>query len=553
MNIPRCECLSGKIKKIQFAIPLLLAGVAIPACSAEKSSSENDLSGLSESASVTSSAGTAPDCSALSSSPIYQVVNPKLKTNLLTASQTEAQKAASNNGFTEDHGTPFYASLTAATGLVGAHRMYSSKTNDFFWTINSGEIASATQSYGYVDQGINFYVSASEASCTQPVYRFLSGSAHRFAVSQADRDALTASGWTSEGIKFYAAVKGAAGPDGGTDAGPDSGTPDSGTTNGTGKTAFFGVVPTASYQIADDEWSNYKTMGVKSLRIHLEYDENWADIGNVVKKAKSLGIEVMMLVSYASYKNTDRSCGAPWDSNTKILCYTYDTDAKGLIAVLKDAVPYFSALGVKSWEIWNEENGYWNMPAGDYAKMIGDIYENFKYTATPWDPAATIVFGGLDDVNVGEPGGTNSGAQQYVKNVYSSTGYKAFKSKYGRSPFDAVGVHPYGSVSVDTKSALKFNYFASSVHGAALDTMKSNGDGNIPIWITELGSEQQNDDMQAAEVRAYMESAYTMPEVQRFFYFQYVYPGEYWGLVNWDRTPRKSLYEYTAVVKQYSN
>jgi len=150
-----------------------------------------------------------PDCSALSSSPIFQVVNPKLKTNLLTASQNEAQNAASSYGFTEDHGTPFYASLTTASGLVGAHRMYNSKTNDFFWTINSGEISSAVQNYGYVDQGINFYVSASSASCTQPVYRLLSGNVHRYAVSQADRDALTAGGWTLEGVMFYAAVKSA--------------------------------------------------------------------------------------------------------------------------------------------------------------------------------------------------------------------------------------------------------------------------------------------------------------------------------------------------------
>jgi hypothetical protein len=85
--------------------------------------------------------------------------------------------------------------------------MYSPKTNDFFWTINLGEIASAVQNYGYVDHGINFYVSDVASSCTQPVTRFVLGSAHRFAVSQADRDALTASGWKLEGTAFHAVVK----------------------------------------------------------------------------------------------------------------------------------------------------------------------------------------------------------------------------------------------------------------------------------------------------------------------------------------------------------
>jgi|GEM_PF-1777631 len=210
MSIPRRKCLADTLRKIQFALPLLLAGGTIPACSAETSSSDDDLSALA--AVVSPAGGVAPDCSALSS-PIFQVVNPQLKTNLLTASQNEAQKAASSYGFTEDHGTPFYASVTSAGGLLGAHRMYNSTTHDFFWTINSAEIALAVQKYGYADQGINFYVSASAGSCTQPVYRFLSGNVHRFAVSQADRDALTASGWKLEGVMFYAAVKGAGGTD----------------------------------------------------------------------------------------------------------------------------------------------------------------------------------------------------------------------------------------------------------------------------------------------------------------------------------------------------
>jgi len=477
MYTHRCRSLPGALGRIELALSLLAAAV-IPACSAEMSSVEDDPSGANA---VSSAASTDPVCAALSSGPIYQVVNPKLKTNLLTASKAEAQNAASTYGFTEDHGTPFYASLTPTQGLVGAHRMFNPKTNDFFWTISSGEVASSTQRYGYVDYGINFYVSASAAGCTQPVYRFVSGGAHRFAVSQADRDALTASGWTSEGIKFHAGVA----------PSNPGGTPG-------GRKVFFGMVPTESFRIADDEWSRYQEMGVKTLRIHLEYGRSWTDIGNVIKKANSLGIEVMMLVSYGSYQSPERQCPA-W--GTMILCYSYD-EAKGLVDVLKDAVPYFSALGVKSWEIWNEENGSWNIPAGDYAKLIGEIYEKFKYTASPWDPSATIVFGGLDDVYIGEPGGTNSGAQLYVRNFYSSAAYKAFKTKYGRSPFDAMGVHPYGSVVVNGNGTLKFNYFESSVRGAALDVMKANGDGNIPVWITELGSEQKDDALQAAEVRA---------------------------------------------------
>jgi len=155
-----------------------------------------------------SAAAAAPNCSALTSSPVFQVINPGTGANLLTASQDEADTAIAY-GYV-DKGTLFQASLDTSTasadGLVGAHRMYNAKSKDFFWTISASEITSAVQRYGYVDQGISFYVSATAASCTQPVYRFLLGSMHRFAVSQQERDALTAGGWTYEGIMFHGGI-----------------------------------------------------------------------------------------------------------------------------------------------------------------------------------------------------------------------------------------------------------------------------------------------------------------------------------------------------------
>jgi hypothetical protein len=144
------------------------------------------------------------DCSALSS-PIYQVINPTLQTNLLTPWQNEAT-SASQYGFTQSKGAPFRASVTPANGLVAAHRLYNAASSDFIWMVNPAEITSATWKYGYADQGINFYVSPSQSSCTQPVYRFVKGNVHRFAVSQADRNALAASGWASEGVKFYGGI-----------------------------------------------------------------------------------------------------------------------------------------------------------------------------------------------------------------------------------------------------------------------------------------------------------------------------------------------------------
>jgi len=171
--------------------------------------------GLAGCGGVGSDADTSPEetsltaalsaCTALTAAPVFQVINPSTKANLLTSSQSEANQAAAS-GFTQNHGTLFYASATSATGLAGAHRMYNAKSKDYFWTINSSEVTSAKRYYGYVDQGIDFYVSPVAVGCGLPVYRFLSGAMHRFAVSQADQAALTAGGWKPEGIKFYGGI-----------------------------------------------------------------------------------------------------------------------------------------------------------------------------------------------------------------------------------------------------------------------------------------------------------------------------------------------------------
>ena len=150
-------------------------------------------------------ASAAPDCAALSK-PIYHRINPTSQANLLTPWKTEADKAGTTYGFTDDRGTPFKASWTAGSGLVPAHRLHKPGSSDFVWITNQAEIANAVSKYGYVDNGPNFYVSPVAASCAQPVYRLLKGSKHRHVAGASERDALVAAGWISEGIAFYAAV-----------------------------------------------------------------------------------------------------------------------------------------------------------------------------------------------------------------------------------------------------------------------------------------------------------------------------------------------------------
>ncbi len=149
-------------------------------------------------------AHAAPDCDAFTA-PIHHRVNPGSQANLLTRWQSEADNAV-QYGFTDNRGAPFRAALQAGTDLAPVHRLYKGSTGDFVWIWKPAEIASAVANYGYTDQGANFFASKVASPCLRPVYRYLKGSKHRHAVTQADRDALVAAGWTAEGISFHAAA-----------------------------------------------------------------------------------------------------------------------------------------------------------------------------------------------------------------------------------------------------------------------------------------------------------------------------------------------------------
>jgi hypothetical protein len=147
----------------------------------------------------------APDCAAFND-PVYQVVKPSNDVSLVTASQREAERAA-NLGYVDDRGEIFQASTRPATGLVEVHRLFRAVRQDFMVTADPQEWQNlAGALIGYEDRGISFYASPVAADCLSPIYQYLKDSRTRVAASKADRDALVADGWVSQGIVFYAAA-----------------------------------------------------------------------------------------------------------------------------------------------------------------------------------------------------------------------------------------------------------------------------------------------------------------------------------------------------------
>ncbi len=158
---------------------------------------------------ATTLAGTAPPASAASpcdalADPVYQVSKPEGAPTLLTAWRTEVDEAVARHGYTTDSGVVFKASTRPADGLVALHRLHNPGSGDFVWLPEGSELDRAVAELGYVDGGTTFHVAPAGAGCGTPVVRFLKGSRHQYAMSAAAQDALTAAGWTREGVTFHA-------------------------------------------------------------------------------------------------------------------------------------------------------------------------------------------------------------------------------------------------------------------------------------------------------------------------------------------------------------
>lgn len=327
----------------------------------------------------------------------------------------------------------------------------------------------------------------------------------------------------------------------------DGGFTDTCTVNvsGANKKVFFGLTPSASVDISEKEWAQYKELGIKTLRIHLQAGNTRAQYDAVIDRARQEGIEVMMLVSYESFAST-------WDTVQAVYGATQNhcTNSSDLLTLLETEIPYYASKGVHAWEIWNEENAGWYLTPEEYASLITQVYTKCKLSGdASWDRDAVIVFGGLDAVNPG--GAVNGWAKTWLEAYYNTDEYKSFKTTYGFSPFDAFAIHPYNTITVDDNLQVNYNVLEQAIELTARDVMKTNGDENVPIWLTELGSQNADPAKQAAELRAYAETAYAIPIVSRFFYFSYLYPGLNWGIVDGNYNPKPSFYEYKNVISSY--
>lgn len=325
------------------------------------------------------------------------------------------------------------------------------------------------------------------------------------------------------------------------------------------KEMFAGVCPDYDPQveclISDGQWAHYKQIGIKTVRVEfmLRYaggsveNLNFTRFDALVNRAKQEGIEVMMLVDYDSYKSTPQRLENGWADYS----HRHEdgrADWMGLLDVMEAIGPHYAAMGVHSWEIWNEQNAGWHMLPEDYVALIAALYEKFHYTAK-WDPDAKVCLGGLDAVVCDRPeDGVNAGTRDWFAGLYKTEAYAAFHAKYGRSPWDAVSFHNYGDIKLDKEGAITYDHVADCCYGF-YKVMMDNGDAHLPIWITEVGDQNGVPEFNGKAARAFLEGFFSVPCVERVYYFKYRYndPGSagYYSMVD------RLTFEAKPVIHQY--
>jgi hypothetical protein len=158
--------------------------------------------------------------------------------------------------------------------------------------------------------------------------------------------------------------------------------------------------------------------------------------------------------------------------------YAYNADGSLNMSIwntyVETAVAHYNAMGVTTFELWNEPN----MPGGlspvTYAQMLQTVYPVIK-EANPQD---NVMVGGLAPVS------DSDGA--YSPLTYLTDLYQDGAGGY----FDSVGFHPYSfpylpadKVAGSLPSPTWLSYLPQMY---AL--MQANGDGGKKIWFTEFGA-----------------------------------------------------------------
>ncbi len=256
------------------------------------------------------------------------------------------------------------------------------------------------------------------------------------------------------------------------------------------------------------------SLGARWVRIEWKVSHDFAFYDPVIAALRAAGIQVLLLVDYASVS------GSPGSSASAAEWSVYRSVFNQGLATI--AQHYGDS--VDAWQVWNEPDlfapgsGYDpGVPAAEYGPMLEDSVTTIRgFSSRP------VVTGGLA-----------SGNPAYLTSVVASV---------GGLTVDAVAVHPYGQ---------RPGGYPDSTwgFGEMADLFDAYLAVGLPLWVTEIGANSTDQSWQSG----YLEATYELVEqdypstVLRVFWFCWsdgmVTP---FGLLDSAGTPKTSYSSYQA-------
>lgn len=166
--------------------------------------------------------------------------------------------------------------------------------------------------------------------------------------------------------------------------------------------------------------------------------------------------------------------------------------------------------GVSAWEVWNEPNSddFFTGDASAYVRLLRASYPAVKAA----DPGSDVVFGGPSRNDVA-----------WLSQAYASG---------AQGSFDVLATHPYPAPADAGPEAITGLDDVRSL-------MEANGDGDLPVWFTELGwSSHGNDDATPSWARGVSETeqAYRLVEALSLVRTHYPFVSHVFWYAARDRT-----------------
>jgi len=285
-------------------------------------------------------------------------------------------------------------------------------------------------------------------------------------------------------------------------------------------------------------------LGVQWVRVEFiatGSEIDWPSYDQIVNQLKGAGLNILGLLD-------NQTLGEPptaWP--TEGAASRFATRATTIANRYKGQIP--------AWEIWNEEDfGPTRLEPAIYARLLARAFAALKIV----DPNNQVIFGGLSNI---WGRGSTPGGREYLQAVYRAV--KSTRERLGRSPFDAVAVHPYAWNQDPTV------YLAQKLEENIRSILRDNGDGTMPLWLTEFGwnsapdpaqlgpDEARNRMLQADYLKRAFEIVAGLDDVAHAFWFCYQDWSDgvhlqHFGLVNSHLEPKPAYTAYREVVRQSS-